>query len=163
MKLSINETPVLISGLSVLVSLVAVIVGPFVSLKISKRQMISPIRQKWIDELRELMSVILSECQNVIIMGEGRGLLNDEKSNEALHQKLLYLEKKLSLMLDPCEGDHIALLSSVSDITDAVHHGVENLINFGASVGCSTQLTQKILKNEWERITGKKSWIDNWI
>lgn len=163
MKLSINETPVLISGLSLLVSLVAVIVGPFVSLKISKRQMISPIRQKWIDELRELMSVILSDCENVIILGEGRGLLNDAKSNEAVFQKLLYLEKKLSLMLDTYQDDHIALLCSVRDITEAVHHGVGNLIDFGASVRCSTELTQRILKMEWERIAGSRSWIDTLI
>lgn len=161
--MSASETSALISGLSLLVSFAAVILGPFVSLKISKRQMISPVRQKWIDELRELMSVILSECQNVIVMGEGRGLLNDGKSGETLFQKLLYLEKKLSLMLDPCEDDHIELLSSVSDITNAVHHGVGNLIDFGASVDCSTQLTRKILKIEWERVAGRKSWIDVWI
>jgi hypothetical protein len=159
MHLSANETSVL----PLWISLAAVIVGPLVSLKISKRQMISPMRQKWIDELRELMSVILSECQNVIVMGEGRGLLNDEKSDGALFQKLLYLEKKLNLMLDPFNDGHIALLRSVNKITDAVHHGVGNLLDFGASVDCSTQLTQKILKIEWERVAGKKNWIDAWI
>lgn len=36
-----------IAFLAMLISLAAIIVGPIVTLKISKRQIVSPIRQKW--------------------------------------------------------------------------------------------------------------------
>ncbi len=150
--MSIDVVLGLIPALSLFVSLVAVIVGPFVSLKISKRQLILPIRQKWIDDFRELMSVILSECQSVIVMTEGCGILSEEKGRQDLFQKLLYLEAKLGLMLDPYDDDHIELFNVIRKISESVHHGVGNLIEFGGNVDHSTRVTQKILKNECERI-----------
>lgn len=139
-----------------LVSLVAVIVGLFVTFAVAKRQIVSPIRQKWIDELRELMSELISECQRAIILGENRGLLNEEKTDEALFRKLLYLEQKLKLMLNPNEDKHIELMKIVRDITDAAHHGIGDLIGFGICVDHATQVTQTILKSEWVRVKSGK-------
>jgi len=102
------------------------------------------------------MSEVLSECQNAIVMGEGRGLLNEENADEKLFRRLLYLEQKLSLMLNPNEDDHIELMKVVRDITEAAHHGVRNLIGFGSSVDHATQVTQNILKSEWLRVKSGK-------
>jgi len=45
------ETSDIVSFLAMLVSLAAVIIGPIVTFKIAKRQIVSPIRQKWIDKI----------------------------------------------------------------------------------------------------------------
>jgi hypothetical protein len=145
-------TPEAISGISMLVALCAVIVGPIVTFKVAKRQVISPMRQKWIDELRELMSQLLSESRKVIVLSEGNGLLNAGKTDESAFQKLLYLEQKLRLMLNQNEDDHSELLKLVHEITEDVQHGGGNLINFGSRLTEATKLCQKILKHEWERV-----------
>ncbi len=146
------SNPEIISGLSMLVALCAVIIGPVVTFKVAKRQIISPIRQKWIDELRELMSQFLSESRKVIVLSEGCGLLNADTTDEPTFQKLLYFEQKLGLMLNPNEGRHSDLVNLVHAITDDVQHGGGNLIKFGKRLDDATKLCQKILKHEWERV-----------
>ena len=145
-------TPEVISLISVGATLCAVIIGPCVTLKVAKRQIISPIRQKWIDELRELMSQFLSESRKVIVLSEGCGLLNADKTDESAFQKLLYIQQKLGLMLNPNEEDHSELVNLVHEITEDVQHGGGNLIDFGNRLGKATTLCQKILKYEWQRI-----------
>jgi hypothetical protein len=146
------STANLIAILSTLVALVAVITGPIVTFKVAKHQIISPIRQKWIDELRELMSEFLSECRKGIIVAEGTGILNTESTNNDLFQKILYLEQKLNLMLNPNEEDHTKLLEAVIEISDCLQHGVVNFIEFGTKVSVANDISQKILKNEWRRV-----------
>lgn len=141
----------IVSIVAVMVSLVAVIVGPIVSFKVAKRQIVSPIRQKWIDELREIISEYLSESKNLIVLGED-GMLNKEVMKEDIFKKLLYLQQKLNLMLNPNEPKHIELLELIESITDEIHHGVNNYIEFGGKLRGATEISQKILKEEWVRV-----------
>ncbi len=145
------EASEIISFLAMLVSLTAVIVGPIVTFKVAKRQIVSPIRQKWIDELRELISEYLSECEKLLVLGED-GILNKEETNEEVFTRLLYIEQKLKLMLNPNEKRHIELLEVVKEITEEIHHGVGNIIDFGGKLSGATEISQKILKEEWVRV-----------
>ncbi len=145
------ESSEIISFLALLVSLVAVIVGPLVTLKVAKSQIVSPIRQKWIDELRELISEYLSECKRLLVLGED-GLLNKEKTDEKVFARLLYLEQKLKLMLNPNEERHIELLEIINELTEEIYHGVGNIIDFGGKLKGATEVSQKILKDEWVRV-----------
>ncbi len=140
-----------ITFLAMLISLVAVIIGPIITLKVAKRQIVSPIRQKWIDELREVVSEYLSECQQLIILGKD-GMLNSEQTDESLFTRLLYLEQKLRLMLNPKEDNHNRLLEIIRTLTEDIHHGHSNLLEFGATVREATEATQAILKQEWIRV-----------
>ncbi len=135
-----------------LVALCAVIVGPIVTFKVAKRQLISPMRQKWIDELRELMSQLLSESRKVVVLSEGYGLLDAEKTDESAFHKILYIEQKLGLMLNPNEAEHSELLKLVRVIAEDVQLGAGDLIKFGSRIDEAEKLCQKILKHEWERV-----------
>lgn len=135
-----------------LVALTAVIVGPIVSFKLARSQLISPIRQKWIDDLRELMSTLLSKCRAAVILNEGGGLLERRKPNEELFGEILFLEQKLQLMLNPNETDHQQLIEHVRQITDTVQHGASNLLEFGQSLKEASACCKAILKREWERV-----------
>jgi len=140
-----------ITLLSVLVSLAAVVIGPFVTLKISKRQIVSPIRQKWIDELREVVSEYLSECEKLLVLGKD-GMLNTEAIDEQLFTRLLYLEQKLKLMLNPQENDHNELLEIIQNLAHDIHHGQNDPTIFGDRMRDATKATQIILKQEWNRV-----------
>lgn len=145
------ETSDIVSFLAMLVSLAAVTIGPIVTFKIAKRQIVSPIRQKWIDELREIISEYLSECEKLIVLGED-GILNKKITDKDIFKKLLYLQQKLKLMLNPNESKHIELLDLIESITDEIHHGVSNLVEFGGKLNGATEISQKILKEEWVRV-----------
>ena len=45
-----------------------------IRVRLASRQLISPIRQKCIYELLDLMSTLLSKCRAVLIVNEGRVL-----------------------------------------------------------------------------------------
>lgn len=141
-----------VAFMSMLVALVAVVIGPIVTLMVAKRQIVSPIRQKWIDELRELLSEILSESKRAVVDSRGDGLLNSEQHDDGLFKRLLYLEQKLRLMLNPQESDHVALIELVNSLTDEAHHGVKDIVKFGEVIAETTALSQRILKSEWKRV-----------
>ena len=141
-----------VACLSMLVALSAVIVGPIASMRLARRQIVSPIRQKWIDDLRDLISTLLSRCRSAIIMTEGNGLLNKRKPNEQVLNEVLFLEQKLQLMLNPRESDHEELLALVSKIVDSVQNGAPNLLEFGKQLENASSTSKAILKREWERV-----------
>lgn len=147
----------IVAFLSMLVALMAVIVGPIVSFKLAQRQLISPIRQKWIDDLRDLMSNLLSKSRAAVIMDEGNGLLEKCVPNEPLLNEILFLEQKLQLMLNPNEADHQQLIEQVTLITDAVQHGASNLMEFGQNLKNASDCCKAILKREWERVKDGES------
>jgi hypothetical protein len=138
--------------ISALISLLAVFFGPLITSRIAKKQILSPIRQKWIDELRELMSQYLSECEKAIVIHQGDGIFDTKKTDEALFQKLLYLKQKLGLMLNPTEKEHANLIVKIDELNDEVMHGVNDFIEFGAKLRAATALCQAILKGEWDKV-----------
>lgn len=142
----------IVAFLAMLVSLAAVIVGPVANSRIARRQIISPMRQKWINELRDLMSTLLSKCRLAVIMTEAGGLLEESKPNVELLSEILFLEQKLELMLNPNESDHKILVTAVGAITDSVQHGAKNVVEFGQKLSDASTCCKSILKREWERV-----------
>ncbi|WP_457352032.1 hypothetical protein [Roseateles sp. P5_D6] len=147
----------IVAFLSMLVALAAVVVGPIVSFKLARRQLVLPIRQKWIDDLRDLMSTLLSKCRAAVIMNEGNGLLDKREPDEPLLNDILFLEQKLQLMLNPREDDHQKLIEHVDKITEAVQHGASNLLEFGQRMKDASACSKSILKREWERVKNGES------
>lgn len=141
-----------VSLLPLLISVLAVTIGPLVALRISKKQIVSPIRQKWIDDLGELISEYLSVCEGLIVLGKD-DMLNQEVMDENLYKRLLLLEQKLKLKLNPNEEMHQELLEIIHLLTDGVHQGVTNILQFGGWLKGATEITRKILKEEWQKIS----------
>ena len=156
--MSTSLVSVIVAFLSVVVSLVAIAASQIGALKIARRQIESPMRQKWISDLRDLMSTLLSTCRAALIMNEGVGLLDKKRPNEVLFKEILFLEQKLELMLNPNEKDHQELVALVDRITDAVQHGAVNIIEFGQNIKDASTSCKAILKCEWERIRRGEGW-----
>lgn len=141
--------------LSLLIALVAVFLGPFLSAWVARRQIVVPIRQQWIDELRNLVTEFLSTSQMLIVSEEANGILNNEDLDKDTYKKMLFIERKLTLMLNPNEDLHNELMEHVRKLMEQIEHGVPNLLEFGPLVRIITETAQKILKKEWVRV---KKW-----
>ncbi|PKN16497.1 MAG: hypothetical protein CVU66_00675 [Deltaproteobacteria bacterium HGW-Deltaproteobacteria-23] len=147
----------LISIFSLVIAVLAVFVGPYISIKIAKRQsenslkiankqLISPIRQNWINELRKLVSEILS----ISTLCKSEGLIVGKRPN---FYRLLELKGLLTLYLNPKERDHSELITTVDGLVKCV--GIPNSedeINFNETQNQIVIISQKILKREWERV-----------
>src|SRR5487761_545889 len=81
-----------------------------VSLKIAQKQIESPMRQAWIEEIRELLAKFIQSA-NICFQG---GLTLAQQ--QPYRYELLYLRNKISLMLNLTENDHIDLDNKLREI-----------------------------------------------
>jgi len=141
--------------LAVLVALIAVFLGPLLSAWVVRRQIVAPIRQKWIDELRNLITDFLSTAQMIVVVNDN-GILNEDQLDKETYRKMLSIERKLTLMLNPNEQLHNKLMDLIRELLDKTEHGTSNLLEFGPLVRNITETAQTILKEEWMRVKSGK-------
>ena len=100
------------SLISAATALVAVIVAPFVSYHAGKRQMLGPMRQAWINDLRDNLSLYISLISinrwhvlpSVDEPKEVRELkVREDREKE---QEAARLREKILLLLNPNEVEH---------------------------------------------------------
>jgi uncharacterized protein YneF (UPF0154 family) len=142
--------------LSLFVAILAVIVGPFISWKIAKRQVtsslkvankqiVAPMRQAWINNLRDQISEISSSALHYYQTG-----YEDREDQE--YKRLTELEGKISLMLNFKEEDHRSLHDLIRGMLNALDKGKEGENAFVAIHPQVMTLTRDILKREWNRV-----------
>lgn len=107
--------------------------------------MIAPIRQAWINELRNYLSEIISSSHHYFVAGF-------EDRTEEEYKRLTELEQRITLMLNPNEEDHITLLKVMRNMINSIGGGKEYENQFIQAHGNITELSQKILKKEWIRV-----------
>ena len=146
----------LIPILSLVVAILAVLVGPIISWKIAKRhvasslkiankQIVAPMRQAWINSLRDLIAEISSSGLHYYQAG-----YEDRKDEE--YKRMTELEGKISLMLNFKEDDHKKLHDLIRKMLASLERGKE-----GDNIFISTHpevlaLSRDILKREWNRV-----------
>ena len=115
----------LISLISACTALVASIVGPVVTLAVSKRQfsatVLSANRQKWIESLRDLLAEVISLLIAALLVRErwkdkwnkGRGAVAADPALLEKVQRLALAQAKVRLMINPEEKDHLHLHQAI--------------------------------------------------
>lgn len=142
--------------ISALTALVAVIVGPSVSVYLAKRQIhasvVSSNRQKWIDNLRDQLSEIITSIR-ILGLHRNMGNIEQEEFDRRL-EKLVLMETKINLLLNPLESDHKAISETIHKAIEKLFAGDEREKRV-AVTELSTSLmaqAQVILKREWQRV-----------
>ncbi|MBE0368684.1 hypothetical protein [Pseudoalteromonas aurantia] len=148
----------LIPVLSLAVAALAVFFGPLISmivanrksrhdLRVANKQIIAPIRQSWINELRILLADITGKCAHYWAAG-----YEDRSDSEYLH--ITEAISRLNLYLNLNEEDHLQLLEHIKEMEAAISSGssLENDARFWAAHRSTISQSQLILKREWERV-----------
>jgi hypothetical protein len=161
---------------SLVIAALAIVVGPFVSWRVARRQMatslvvaqkqvIAPMRQKWIDSLRDRVAEFLSTAHWYYVAGGDQvvPLPDDEEGIEEhtsqqiqqVDRKMIFMLNQIDMMLNPKEADHIALM----DALHRVHTGCFTLTGSGPQhvdiieLGNDVRgLCKVVLKREWDRL-----------
>lgn len=153
-----------ITVISLIVAAIAVFVGPIISwfiskrttessenniklqsdisLKIANKQIIAPMRQAWINSLRDLLAELLGKCEHYWLAGF-------EERDDQEYLRITELENKLKLFINPSEDDHKLLISKVRAMTTALVAGKDMDDKFWNAHKELVVLSQKILKTEW--------------
>jgi hypothetical protein len=154
----------IVSLVSACTALVASIAGPLATLRVARRQfgatVLSASRQKWIDQLRDLLADLMSQLAGLSVLksgwaGEwngGLGLLHTDPSLVAKVERLVLVRWKIRLMLNLNEADH----QKLDQLIDAAVHRLRNPEPGGADTDGDIENISRqakgILKREWERV-----------
>ena len=143
-----------VSTLSLIVAILAVVVGPMVawaiakfqirsSLEVSNKQITAPMRQAWINKLRELLAELTSSALHYHVAG-----FEDRTDEE--YQRVTLLEAHIQLMLNPNEKDHQRLEVLMRSMVAEIEKGRSD--EFPGLYDEVIALSRKILKSEWDRV-----------
>ena len=134
------------------VAAIATVVGPLVTTRISRRQTVSTLRQQWIDRLREDISEFLSLINHYLLYTEIPLETEDEQRS---YRRLLYLEAKIQMMVNPKEEDHLKLIELIGLLITTIHGSKseeKRMDIISTNHNKLIALSQQILKREWERV-----------
>lgn len=164
-----SDSPESLATLSLIVALVAATAGPLVTMAVArfqlhmhkqqleqqaiqfreqllqqigqaKQQVISPMRQQWINTLRDTVAEILSQATQLH--------LQDALPTSTERMLLAAREAKLELLINPKEENHRVLLQSVRFVVNSI--GGDNQHEFHEGHRKAVEVAQKVLKEEWE-------------
>ncbi|MGB7590297.1 MAG: hypothetical protein WCD04_04905 [Terriglobia bacterium] len=142
--------------LSLVVAMLAVFVGPIVawlvvrrqvasSLAVANKQIVAPMRQAWINSLRDLLAKLTSNAMHYHIAGF-------EQRTDEEYRRVTLLEHKVAMMLNPLEDDHRRLEDLIQHMVSAVGRGREAEADFPNLHRAVMDLSRQIFKREWNRV-----------
>ena len=156
--------PLLISLVSAATALVASIVGPVVTLAVARRQInanvVSSNRQNWIDALRDLLAELVALFASVMVVksgwksdwGGGLPALQSDRSLLAKLERIVLVQWKIRLLLNPTEADHRTLYRAIEGAFAHAKSDAFDEAELAADIERITSVAQPILKREWERV-----------
>ena len=93
------------------------------SLRIANKQIVAPMRQAWINSLRDLIAELTGKCAHYWETG-----FEERRDDE--YQRITELECKLALFINPKEEDHKMLLEKAKVMVAFLKQGEEADVNF---------------------------------
>lgn len=148
---------------SALTALVAVFVGPMVTSRVAHKTVISPMRQAWINNLRDAIAEFLATAEKAAFQyyKSNETDLDKKKARQKIYERLAHIEAKIKLMINPDESDHTELLNKIAALKDwsgdnelsyeeMADQDEGELSNFEKRQQAIVDISRKILKEEWE-------------
>lgn len=139
-------------------ALVAVVVGPLLSIYVARKQInsaaLSTNRQEWINKLRNVLAELITIIRHVPPAYAANSITGKEAI--AKHGELTEKVELVKLLLNPKETDHqelVGLVTSAStQMRDAINQQQGNAMKLGEAAERVVAQSQIILKREWERV-----------
>lgn len=147
---------------SAVTALVAVIVGPLVSIFVAKNQInasvVSANRQTWINRLRDELATLVGIVHH-LPSAHANGSVS---ADAAITEYGRFVEKfqVIKLLINPKETDHQELIrlieSADKKIIESINNNQANASEFEAAGQRIVVQSQIVLKREWERVKNGK-------
>lgn len=113
------------------------------SARAAKRAMLGPMRQKWINDLRELLSEISSRCLHYFQAGY-------EDRTDQEYQQITLLEHRIIFMINQNEPKHTVLVKTIREMVAALEGGKDFDSDFIAAYEKLLIDGRDVLKQEWD-------------
>lgn len=160
---------------SLLVAAVAVFVGPWISARATERQIaagllsadkqiragllsankqiVAPMRQAWINSLREKAADVLSTAWWYYVSGEDpSGPDKDGLAGSRVEKRLRFVIQEIELMLNFGEPDHVELLELLNQTVNSCYRESSSPASFPDYHRDCAATCRRVLKKEWNRV-----------
>ncbi len=135
-----------------------------------KANLLSNSRLKWIDSLRDQLAEFISVSESLRLLRDGKKENRERPKNlpnepdqitnldDALQEwkqdieKLYFVQSKIRLLINPTESDNKQLIEKCDEILKMSFNEKRPAVHIGNAIGELIELSQKILKHEWERV-----------
>jgi len=137
------------------ISVIAVIVTYIVAKQNRWNTGVTQFRQKWIDNLRDAISLFIAKAEMISMLD-----LDDEAYYDH-YEELSQMHTKVELLLNPIEDDHNELVEKMNEIRELIHDEItEDADEFENMVDNKVKelliISKRVLKKEWIVVkTGK--------
>jgi hypothetical protein len=137
-------------------ALVAVFIGPFLTYWYAKRQALATMREKWLGELREELTQLLGQADEMLpVIVPHRGI-NKEYNDQ--YRRLVDREVKIRLMLtSQSDPDHQALAASATNVValfaEEALRAEAKQQKFAELKAKLIEAGQRVLKTAWTQVT----------
>ncbi|MGC2744072.1 MAG: hypothetical protein WA672_12840 [Candidatus Angelobacter sp.] len=142
---------------SLAVAALAVVVGPFIQRAVAKQQLLGPMRQAWINDLRKRISELVATCERLVFTSQ---FVPDKYQQ---YSRIAELIGEIELSLNPQEKEHNALVAELrtmslcaSNIAKVEREGtqLENQHSYSTAKNNVFNISKQVFKAEWEVIKG---------
>jgi hypothetical protein len=112
------------------------------ALDTANKQITAPMRQAWINSLRDLLAEITANALHYYVAGY-------EDRSDKEYYRLTFLKSKVELMLNPKEDDHQRLMELISQMIVSLERTKGQPDEFPEFHGQVMSVAKTVLKREW--------------
>lgn len=149
--MTVTDLKELAPFLAVVVSMLALTIGPYIAGRVARAQSIAGMREKWIYAFRDCLVELLTEFDVLHESHPIEGLPADEEY-ETIIKRLRALTNRARLMVNTNEPIYDELLNTVERIVDLLMEGISVYEEFHALNAKAKRLAQEAIRNEWKKI-----------
>lgn len=133
--------------LAIVVSMLALTVGPYVSGRIAREQAIVSMREKWIYAFRDCLVELITEFDVLHESSPDHGFISTD-DYEAINKRLRTLSNRIFLMVNSDEPRYKELLDAIEKVIVMLLHGITDYDKFHSMNDEVKQKAQEAIRCE---------------
>jgi hypothetical protein len=149
--MSITDFKDLSPFLSVIVAILALTIGPFISGRVARASAIAYVREKWVYAFRDCLVELITEFDVLLEVAPIEGLQADESYAKTI-QKLRTLTNRTRLMANANEPLYTELIEAIERAIDLLVVGIKDFTEFYKTNEKIKLLAHKAIQVEWKKV-----------
>lgn len=142
----------------ILVAVITATAG-WLALVLTKEQKVSEFRQKWVDELRQDIAILISGAQLIITQKNKSNEAVEAVETDETHKKeLMHATQRIKYRLNPYDAE--GLIDYIDELISLIISGENiNRAQLESLIKSIDDTGHTILKSEWERVKKGEPWF----
>lgn len=141
--------------LAIVVSILALIAGPYISGVVSRKQAVAVMREKWIYAFRDALVELTTKLDVLHESSGEEGICGNSKyfsDYQKVRSSLKAHENRIRLMINTDEPLYGELMQCIENTISMVLHGIDDYSEYHALSAKLKIKAQKAIRDEWKKI-----------